>query len=99
MLSRIGTPPVAFEIAAPVKLFLIDPVEPPVENLARAVIGQGAFALRRYVYDIDVVAAREADHATVGAELFANLFIGITGQSHGFVAVEFIIEEIVGVID
>src|SRR6185503_19737541 len=40
--GRIWTPPVALEVPTPVKLFLINPVELPVENLACAVCSQGA---------------------------------------------------------
>src|SRR5215510_7145413 len=92
----VRTPPVRAEIAAAVKFFLINPIEPAVENFLVAVASQGAFApLHAQVFNVEISATDETHHATVGTEAFPNFFFGTTGQANRAVAAEFVIEEIV----
>ena len=50
--SRVGAPPVAPELSAPVNLFLIEPIEFPVEPLVVSVGRERLFALRGEVDDV-----------------------------------------------
>src|SRR5918995_1794941 len=65
---RVGTPPVAAVIAAPVELFGIHPVERSVEQLSSAVGRQRSLAGRADGGDKNIVVLDERDAAAIGAE-------------------------------
>src|SRR5207253_1960201 len=98
-LCRIGTPPVGAKVSATVKLFLIDPIQTSIQNFRIAIAGQCVLALRDNVLYIKIVAANKTNHLPVGTKAFADFFFRIVGQTDGAVAPEFVIEEIVCLVD
>ena len=94
--ARIGAPPVRAGVAPSVDLLLVDPVQPAVENLRRAVLGQRGFVAGREVGHIQVVAAHERDRLAVGAERCLLFRAGRVRQSHGASVVERIAVQVVG---
>ena len=58
----------AREVAAPVDLFLVDPVELAVADAAAAIVGELVLAEAARVGDHEVALAHERDEAPVGAE-------------------------------
>ena len=64
----VRAPPVGPEVAAPVDLFLVDPVELAVADAPAAVVGELVLAEATRVGDQEVAVAHERDEASVGAE-------------------------------
>src|SRR5213079_1405160 len=80
-----------------VEFFLVNPVQPPVQNLVVAVTGQGSLAaLHAQVFDVKIAATNKAHHAAVGTETLTHFFLGAAGQADSAVAAELVVEKIVG---
>ena len=62
--AAVGAPPVGEEVAAPVDLLLIDPIELPVQEVGSAPGGEPEVAARE-IHDVEVVVADEGDPVPV----------------------------------
>src|SRR6185369_2586360 len=97
---RVRTPPVRAEVSASIKLFLVDPIQTAVEKLRTTVTRECALApLHAEIFDVQVVLAHEADHASIRAEALANFFLRIARETNRTIAAKLVIEEIVGPVD
>ena len=94
--GRVGTPPVAAEVAAAVDLFLVHPVQLAVADPVAAVGRQRELAAVLDVHDNQVAAAHERDEPTVGAERYLALGVRRRRKAPGSLRADVVVVEAVG---
>src|SRR5947207_15168868 len=90
-LRRVRTPPIRAKISAPVNLFLVNPIQSPIQNLVTAIARQRAFAtLHAQIFDVEISSANEANHSSIGTETGADFFFRIASETNCSVAAELV---------